>query len=266
MVAVAERNCPPQDEVVEVINPAGKGDFLLACEHASSFIPPEYKDLGLGDDVLNSHVAWDPGALAVAEKMSAQLDAPLVAQRVSRLVYDCNRPPASEGAMPERSEIFDIPGNVNLTESQQQARINQYYIPFHQKLSTRIDRHIKHVLPPVLLTVHSFTPVYYGTRRNLDIGILHDTDSSFADALLAGLENEARYIVARNEPYGPADGVTHTLVQQALPRGLMNVMIEIRNDIIDTPSRQQEMAEILSLNVVQALAGIKAENEKRGAR
>ncbi|PCJ74205.1 MAG: N-formylglutamate amidohydrolase, partial [Rhodobacteraceae bacterium] len=157
MTALAQANNPSQEGVVAAINSSGQGDFVLVCEHASRFIPAEFKNLGLENDVLHSHVAWDPGALGVAEEISTQLDAPLVAQRISRLVYDCNRPPESESAMPAKSEIFDVPGNINLSPSQRQARVDQYYLPFQHTLSAQIDSHTARTLPPALVTIHSFT-------------------------------------------------------------------------------------------------------------
>uniref|UniRef100_A0AAN0NKQ8 N-formylglutamate amidohydrolase n=1 Tax=Yoonia rhodophyticola TaxID=3137370 RepID=A0AAN0NKQ8_9RHOB len=78
--------------IVDISRPAGGSPVVLICEHASNFIPAELKDLGLSADAKRSHVAWDPGALGVAQAMSDGLDATLVASRVSRLVYDCNRP------------------------------------------------------------------------------------------------------------------------------------------------------------------------------
>jgi len=264
MTALAQANNPSHDEVVEVINSSGQGGFLLVCEHASRFIPSRFDNLGLERDVLESHVAWDPGALGVAQEISTQLDAPLVAQRISRLVYDCNRPPDAESAMPAKSEIFDVPGNVDLSPSQRQLRIDQYYRPFQQTLSAQIDSHTARTLPPALITIHSFTPTYHGIARNLDIGILHDSDSRFADALLISLASESQLVIARNQPYGPADGVTHTLVQHGLPRGLLNVMIEIRNDIIKTPKSQQKMGELLARHLSGVVEKMKAEVSQKG--
>ncbi len=264
MTALAQANNPSQDEVVEVINSSGRGEFLLVCEHASRFIPSRFDNLGLEQDVLESHVAWDPGALGVAEEISSRLDAPLVAQRVSRLVYDCNRPPESESAMPVKSEIFDVPGNVDLSPSQRQARVDQYYLPFQHTLSAQIDSHTTRVQPPVLITIHSFTPTYHGIARNLDIGILHDSDSRFADELLISLGSEDQFVTARNQPYGPADGVTHTLVQHGLSRGLLNVMIEIRNDIINTPESQRKMGELLARHLSGVLEKLKANTSQTG--
>ncbi len=89
----------------------GEEPVLLVCEHASQRLPERIGSLGLSPDALSSHIAWDPGALAVCRLLSAALDATLVYQRFSRLVYDCNRPPEAESAMPQTSEIFAIPGN-----------------------------------------------------------------------------------------------------------------------------------------------------------
>ncbi|WYK18796.1 N-formylglutamate amidohydrolase [Roseovarius sp. W115] len=81
------------DPVVQVINPEGLHEVVLVCEHASAYIPPNFNNLGLDKQVATSHIAWDPGALETATAMSKHLNAVLVAGCVSRLVYDCNRPP-----------------------------------------------------------------------------------------------------------------------------------------------------------------------------
>ena len=94
-----------EGQAVGIENAAAKGDVLLVCEHASATIPQKFGTLGLLPEVLSSHAAWDPGALAVARLLSEKLDATLVYQRFSRLVYDCNRPPESPSAMPVKSEI-----------------------------------------------------------------------------------------------------------------------------------------------------------------
>ena len=111
---------------VVVLNPEGRSSVVVVCEHASSYIPAGFNDLGLSGDALQSHAAWDPGAMSVAKSLSLHLDATLVASDVSRLVYDCNRPPDAPDAMPARSEVFDVPGNANLTSGQRQERIAEF--------------------------------------------------------------------------------------------------------------------------------------------
>ena len=102
------------NEAVEVINAGAKAPLVLVCEHAAREIPACFDGLGLDAAARESHVAWDPGALAVARAMAQDLDAVLVAGRVSRLVYDCNRPPEAPGAMPAQSEILRSPAMPRL--------------------------------------------------------------------------------------------------------------------------------------------------------
>jgi predicted N-formylglutamate amidohydrolase len=238
---------------VSVTNAGGKGAAIVVCEHASNHIPADLGGLGVDEAVQRSHVAWDPGALAVASTMAATLDAPLVAAKISRLVYDCNRPPEAESAMPAVSEIYEIPGNAGLTKMQRAERAERIYFPFRDTLEQVIEDRVAAGLHPAIVTVHSFTPIYKGVERPFDLGILHDADSRLADAMLNQPEAFDRLDVRRNEPYGPADGVTHTLKVHALPRGLLNVMIEIRNDIIRETAQQRVMAERLSRAVARAL-------------
>lgn len=238
---------------VEVLNSTARGPVLLVCEHASKFFPPQFGSLGLTEDTLQSHIAWDPGALAVAKNMSGLLDAKLVAGTVSRLIYDCNRPPEAEGAMSVQSEVFAVPGNVDLTDQQRQMRVDQIYCPFTKVLDDTISQAAS---PPVLVTIHSFTKNYMGADRAVEVGILHDTDSRLADAMLALAPAYMGLRVERNQPYGPEDGVTHTLRLHGLPNGLMNVMIEVRNDLLISEAAQKDIAAMLSSLIDAALAKI----------
>ncbi|MGV6849398.1 MAG: N-formylglutamate amidohydrolase [Marinibacterium sp.] len=243
---------PTRSDVVDVRNAQARSDIVLVCEHAGRFIPSDLNDLGLSEAARRSHVAWDPGALGVAAALSARLDAVLFASTVSRLVYDCNRPPHAPDAMPAQSEAYAIPGNANLTEKDRANRADRYYHPFRRRLAEQVANRSH----PILVTIHSFTPVYHGRRRDVEIGILHDTDSRLADALL---DRTGPHVIRRNEPYGPEDGVTHTLKEHALPGGHLNVMIEIRNDLIETEADQADMAALLARWITDAL-------EKLGVR
>lgn len=235
--------------VVDVLNAEGSASVVIVCEHASCFIPDRFDHLGLTVDARTSHAAWDPGALAVAKGMSQRLDAPLVASKVSRLVYDCNRPPEAPDAMPARSEVIDVPRNKDLTAAERAERTNLFYEPFRATVAHTLDTKAD----PVLVTIHSFTPVYHGSPRAVEIGLLHDDDTRLTDAMLASAAAHTKLKVARNAPYGPEDGVTHTLKEHALPYKRPNVMIEIRNDLIATEDAQTDMAQMLSAWLTEAL-------------
>lgn len=243
-----ERSATPQGgAVAHVINPSGKGAFVLACEHASNYIPPEYDNLGLSADLQDSHIAWDPGAVEVAREMSALLDSPLVLQGVSRLVIDCNRSPMSDAATPAQSEIHPVPGNVGLSEDERRRRVRRYYEPFRELLSALLKEHAARGRLCALLTVHSFSPVYHGVRRDTGIGLIDHGDPRFADAVFARLDGAAEGVaVRRNVPYSDSDGVTHTLSLHAKSHGLLHVMLEVRNDLITAAADQTRMARVLA--------------------
>lgn len=256
---VDQQGSARNDIGVEIRNPNGAGDVVVLCEHASNDIPARYGGLGLAAQDAQSHAAWDPGARAVALLLAQALDAPLVASRVSRLVYDCNRPPDSPGAMPARSELIEVPGNRDLTDEQRQERIDTIYRPFTDTVSDLLDSRRTTASVSALITVHSFTPVYYGKPREVEIGILHDSDTRLADLMLAEAGRLPHRVIRRNDPYGPEDGVTHTLRLHGIRNGLPNVMVEIRNDLIATPQAQETLAgEMLQL-IRPALHGLQEE-------
>lgn len=244
---------------VKAVNASGKGGILFVCEHASNFIPDEFSYLGLDDAALESHAAWDLGAFGVAKHLSASLDAPLIATTISRLVYDCNRPRDAASAVPEKSEIYEIPGNAGLGETARHDRFLRYHEPFHRALEERLQG-----MPPVraYVSIHSFTPVFYGNKRDHELGILHDTDSRLADALLSVIDGEGEMQARRNYPYGPDDGVTYSLNLHAKPRGLPNVMFEIRNDLIADEAQQKNMALRLAHYIERALDILSLDEKK----
>lgn len=249
----------PDTFPARVINPGGASAVVLVCEHASAHMPARYAHLGLPPEARTAHIAWDPGALAVAERLAEKLDAVLVAGTLSRLLYDCNRPPDAPGAMPERSEVFAIPGNVGLSAAERDARIAQIYTPFHATVADVIAERAT----PVLVTIHSFTPTYHGTPRTVEIGVLHDADTRLADAMLSLAPQHTQLQVERNAPYGPQDGVTHTLQQHGQAHGHPNMMIEVRNDLIATEAQQEAMGDMLASWISAACARIAPDGDVR---
>nr|WP_272211669.1 N-formylglutamate amidohydrolase [Marinicella sp. W31]MDC2877559.1 N-formylglutamate amidohydrolase [Marinicella sp. W31] len=217
---------------VVVERASGQSRVILICEHAGRAIPEVLGDMGLSAALLESHIAWDPGALAVSRLLSTALDSMLVHQRFSRLVYDCNRPPEASDSTPEISEVFAVPANRGLGPVAKAERAEALYLPFHERIDQLLDETAHTARNAVIVTIHSFTPVFKGQKRDVEIGILHDSDRRLADCMLKKASAASGYDVRRNEPYAPVDGVTHTLRRHALQRGLLNVMIEVRNDLI----------------------------------
>lgn len=231
-------------EAVRVVNPEGRGPFVLFCDHASNFIPSAYGDLGLPAELREEHIAWDPGALPVALHLSQLLDAPLVAGAVSRLVLDVNRSETSPTLIPEVSEFGPIPGNAGLDAAARARRIRQVHAPFHAACAAVMGARRGRKL--IGVAIHTFTPVFKGESRPWQIGILFDRDREVGDHLISGLGREGGLTVGENQPYGPWDGVYWTLDRHVQASGLPSVMIEIRNDEVRTEERQRAWAKRLA--------------------
>jgi predicted N-formylglutamate amidohydrolase len=233
-----------------LVNAQGVSPYVLVCEHAGNALPKKLGTLGLPVEDLQRHIAWDIGAEGVARLLSKLLDAPLALQRYSRLAYDCNRPPESDAAIPEMSETTIVPGNKNLSAADRMQRVQDIYRPFHAGLAHLLDERACAGKSSSLVTIHSFTKTYKGKERAVELGILFDRDSRIADKLIKGFpKTDARL----NEPYGPRDGVMHTINLHAAPRGLKSVMIEIRNDLVASEREQNYWAQRLSLPLIQQI-------------
>lgn len=232
------------DDVVGIIARTSSPSVLILCEHASRHIPDELNRLGLSEEAANSHAAWDPGALGVAERLAEILPAVLVFGKVSRLVYDCNRPPEAESAIPEQSEIYDVPGNKDLSSDAKDERRKSVYAPFKAAVEEQIDAH--RATLDLMITVHSFTPVFHGKKREVELGILHGRDDMFARQMMECSPSDGPYETRLNEPYAASDGVAHSLDLYGAENDLPNAMIEVRNDLIENPEAQRKMAEYLA--------------------
>lgn len=230
----------------EPVNQDGQSEVVLICEHAGRRIPPALNGLGIAAEYRSSHIIWDIGARGLALKLSEKLDAALAMQRYSRLVYDCNRDWGAHDEVPAKIDYIDVPGNRDLTVAQRQLRRNTVYTPFRDGTRRLIDYRLRHGRVKALVTVHSFTPVFGGQVRDLDIGIIHDSDKRLADIMLSRTAPRNGLDIRRNEPYSPSRGVTHTLKVHGIARGLPNVMIEIRNDHIVSDAGQSTFAGLVA--------------------
>lgn len=235
-------------EAVTVINRAGQSHFVLICEHASNYIPAAYARLGLTVEDLQRHIAWDIGALALSEQLSSALDAPLVAATHSRLLLDLNRDPSAADSIVIRSEDTPIPGNFAIPISEKQRRADWLYKPFHAAIEALINARLAAAIPTIIISVHSFTPIYHGCVRPWHAGVISQCDRRLADRLLKVLRCRPELVIGDNQPYAPDDGVYHTIERHGERRGLLCAMLEIRNDLIAHDDGQRQWAEKLAKN------------------
>ena len=250
-MALAERTGEHDDHVVTE-NSGGRGRFVILCDHASNKIPPSFAGLGLNAAERVTHIAWDPGALAVSRRLAERLDAPLLWPDVSRLVIDCNRAHDAPDLIAETGEGREIPGNRDLAADERRARIERFHDPYHQAVDACLDARLAAGRDCALVAVHSFTPVFRGIERPWPVGIIFNRDRGLADHVIDGLKAEEALNVGVNEPYTPADRVYTTLSRHGEARGLPAVMIEIRNDEIAAAAGQTAWADRLADILVQA--------------
>jgi predicted N-formylglutamate amidohydrolase len=231
---------------VREFNAAGRSPFLLTCDHYGRLIPRLLGDLGLPESELARHIAWDIGIAGVAEALSKHLDAHLIAQRYSRLVIDCNRPPHVASSIPRISEATTISGNEGISREAAAMRRAQIFDPYHRRIGEIIDQRLRQGLPTVLVSLHSFTPVYAGIARPWHIGALYHRDTHLPPLLLQQLRAEGDLVVGDNEPYAVSDETDYTIPVHGEARGLMNTGIEIRQDLISDQAREKAWADRLA--------------------
>jgi predicted N-formylglutamate amidohydrolase len=227
---------------------------LVVCDHASAVIPADLGDLGVAESWRLGHVAWDIGAARVARGLAARLGAAYVLAGVSRLVIDCNRQPGDPSSIPELTCTVPVPGNRSLTPAQSQARVDNWFWPYHTEIGNRIAQLWRHGQAPAVIAVHSFTPCITGCQpRPWHVGVLWNRDPRMAVPLLAALRARGDLEVGDNQPYSGRE-INYTLDTHAGAAGLPNVSFEIRQDLIGDDAGCEKWALILAEALKPVLA------------
>ncbi len=229
----------------EVINPEARKGLIILCDHASNVVPAQLDGLGLDAKYLQEHIAWDIGAAAITRQMCEMMGIAAVLAPVSRLVIDCNREPDSETLIPPQSDGIAIPGNEGLTAAGIAQRKRDYYTPFHEACEALVKAHLEAGVTPLLVGMHSFTPVMNGSERPWQIGFLWNRDPRLAQAAIGLLERETDLTVGDNLPYSGRD-LYYTMQRHGADHGLAQTTIEIRQDLVQTPAMITEWAALLA--------------------
>lgn len=236
---------PDEPVPYELHNRTGRAPLLLLCDHATRFLPRALAALGLSEAELSRHIAWDIGIADVTRALAERLDAAAVLSRFSRLVIDPNRSLDDPTLVPQLSDGAIIPGNRNLSRAAIQARIDAFHRPYHAAVTKVLDALAARGPAPALVSMHSFTPIMRGLERPWHVGILWNKDPRLPIPLIARLRAQG-LTVGDNEPYSGRDRHGYTLHVHAEPRGLACVLIEVRQDLIDTHHGAAEWAERLT--------------------
>jgi predicted N-formylglutamate amidohydrolase len=232
---------------IEELNPDGASRILLLCDHATAIVPPEVSggDLGIPEEDMGRHIAYDIGARGVTVALAELLDAPAVLTRFSRLVIDPNRGEDDPTLVMRLYDGTIVPANRAVDAGEVRRRLAAYHRPYHRAITARIAALEAADRAPALVAIHSFTPRLRGRDpRPWDIGVLWHRDGRIALPLMARLR-DAGLCVGDNEPYsGELEG--DTMSQHGTGRGLPHVLIEIRQDLIGTEAEQLAWAERLA--------------------
>ena len=219
------------EEHYEIRNAAAAHNLLFLCDHAANAVPAELGTLGLSPEDFQAHIAYDIGAAPLTRALADRFAAPAILARWSRLLIDLNRGADDPTVVMKLSDGRIIPGNRQLDRPGVLARVAHYHAPYHERIAAEIAVAREKSIVPVLVSMHSFTPIWRGKTRSWHIGILWDRDGRLASALMARLAREGDIIVGDNEPYSGALE-NDCLYRHGTMNGLPHVLIEVRQDLI----------------------------------
>lgn len=226
---------------VELVSGAPDAPALFICDHAANALPPSYGSLGLPPEQFARHIAWDIGAADVTRALAAHFHAPAVLSRYSRLLIDPNRGADDPTLVMRISDGALIPGNAHIDDTEVEQRTQAYWRPYRDAIAADLDT-MTGARAPAVISIHSFTPVWRGTPRPWQIGLLWDGDDRIAQPLLTELEKQPDLTIGDNEPYDGAL-IGDTLYDLGTSRGLAHILIELRQDLIATREDAQHWAE-----------------------
>lgn len=229
-------------QAVEMLPGSEASPYLLIAEHAGNHVPEPWAGLGLPKPFLDTHFAVDLGIDALTRRLSQRLRAPAVIARYSRLFLDYNRPDDEWDHMRPDMGGIPVPGNISTDADERRLRKRIAWAPLEDAIADSAKKR------RALVSVHSFTPVMTGVRREVDIGVLWREPSAFVSAVLdkvVALGTAAGLRVGDNEPYDWRQAIGYTLNQHGLQQGRPCLYIEARNDIVADPEKFGRVADVL---------------------
>ncbi len=239
----------------EIINNSrSDSPVLIVCDHASNYVPLALNGLGIDQPHLQKHIAYDIGAAGVSRYMAGNMKVMAVLAGFSRLVLDPNRFLTAHDSIPSISDGVVIPGNESLSAADRMLRVEELFIPYHMAINHAISYLLRHFSMPLILSVHSYTPIFQGFERPWEIGVLWEGDDGVASLLIDYLRENTDYHVGENEPYHACNPLGYTVRTHAESNHYPHVLIEIRQDLISDSQGQLEFAGLLAgaLEMIQA--------------
>jgi len=231
--------------VYSIENPDSTSSVLILCDHAAPRVPAEMHQLGLAEDYFRQHIAFDIGALDLSLRLAQHFACPMIHSNYSRLVIDLNRRPGGEGSIAEISDGIVVPGNAGLNREQVQQRQQTYFWPYHRAVNKQLQKIRTRAQDAIVLSIHSFTPEMDGVIRPWHIGILWNNDDRLAAPLIRSLRQDPVLCIGDNKPYHARSPLGYTMPAHAESARLKHVLLEFRQDLIETPAAAQYWADLI---------------------
>ena len=216
----------------EVLEGNYDSGLVLLADHAMARVPAEYGDLGLDRSVFERHIAYDIGIEALTRALAAKLSCPAVMATFSRLLIDPNRGEDDPTLIMKLSDGAIVPANHPLFADERERRLERYHRPYHHAIDALIEKSSESTgCPPLVISLHSFTPFWKGVARPWHTGVLWDGDPRAVRPLIDALAAIEGVIVGDNEPY---DGALKgdTMNRHCMEKGIAHALLEVRQDLI----------------------------------
>lgn len=228
-------NVSDQNDAFEAVIPSnGRARLLLTCEHASNRLPGPWAWQPEDEWLRETHWAWDIGAAAMTRALAERLEGAAVLARFTRLLVDPNRPPEAPDLFLEQAEGRRVALNRDLTDAERRGRVARYHRPLH----AAIDRVAESCRPALLVAIHSFTPVWDGVPREVEVGVLHSDQPELAARWAEELRAGSDYEVRINEPYSGERQLIYSVYTHAQTGGMPGLELELNQRLlIDRDSR-----------------------------
>lgn len=228
-------------DAFEVVRGRADAPILVTCEHASQSLPEGWSWSERDRRLVDTHWAFDLGAAELTHELADALEATAVLSRFSRLLVDANRPETSPTLFREHAEGEPIELNtIHLDDADRRARIERFLRPYH----TAVDEAVGASRAPIVLAMHSFTPLYEGTPRTLEVGVLFDDDEPLAERVLEVLRRRGLR-AEPNEPYSGKEGLMYAVDRHARTHRRQALELEVRQDLAVDAAFRAELVALL---------------------
>ena len=216
-----------------------KKRILIIADHASNYIPDSLDNLGLNKNLFNTHIAYDLGVKELCIDLSKLLKSKYIIGEYSRLIIDLNRDLLDPTLIPEIVDRKIIPKNVNLSANEKKIRITEVYNRYHNNIKRTINS--DHIT--TLISLHSFNPIFKNKKRNIHFGILSNQDRRLSNYIITDMKRRGLK-VGDNEPY-EGNLIGDTMYKHGLKNNLHHTLIEVRNDLLSSPTKIHRVSVLL---------------------